>query len=570
MKRNKIGSITFLLLLMSVFSLSSLNAQPVVVENPDIDTTIVLDGTTISVEGNGVSLVGNVATIDTAGTYSLSGTLTDGQIVVDSNDGGLVTLILDGVNLSSSTSAPINIKNADEAAIFLADATENFISDASVYIYENADDDEPNAAVFSDDDLTIYGTGSLTVTGNYNDGIASKDTLTIMDSTISVTSVDDGIRGKDYLHIDGAAITLDVQGDGLKSDNDEDETFGYIIIENGIFNISANGDAIQAETNLTVEDGTFRILTADGSNTDLDESLSAKGLKAGVGIIINGGTFNLNTADDAVHSNDRILINSGTFSITSGDDAIHADATVDINGGNINITESYEGIESAIITINAGEIHIVSSDDGLNVAGGVDDSGFGGRRGGGFASSDYILYINGGYIVVDAEGDGLDANGSIVMNGGLVIINGPIQNMNGALDYDGTFQLTGGELVAVGSSGMMQAPDESSTQYSLAVGFTNMAEAGTLINIQNSSGETMLTFVPTKSYQSIVFSSSNLMEGETYTIYQGGSAVGTITDGLYSDETYTNGTAYTSLTLFNITTMEGGSGMGRGRGGGRP
>lgn len=558
MKCNTIGSIAFLLLLTCVVSISSLNAQSDVVENPEVDTTIILDGTAISVDGNGVSVVGNVVTIGTAGTFSLNGTLTDGQIVVDSDDDGLVTLVLDGVNLSSSTSAPINIKNADEAAILLADATENYISDAAVYVYENAEDDEPNAAVFSDDDLTIYGTGSLTVTGNFNDGIASKDTLTIIDSTISITSVDDGIRGKDYRQIDGAAITVDVKGDGLKSDNDEDEKLGYIMIENGVFNINAGGDAIQAETTLNITNGDFTIVTSGGNSASIDESLSAKGLKADVEIIIDGGLYNLNTADDGIHTNDSIVINSGMFALASGDDAIHADATIEINGGNIDITESYEGIESAIITINDGTIHIVSSDDGINVAGDED------------RSSDYLMSIDGGYIVVDAEGDGLDANGSINMSGGVVIVNGPTQSGNGALDYDIAFQITGGELVAVGNSSMLQAPDTTSTQYSLAVGFDSAVEAGTPVNIQNSAGKTVLTFVPAKTYQAIVFSSPELVGGETYTIYQGGSAVGTITDGLYSDETYTNGTAYTSLTLSGITTQEGGSSMGRGGGRGRP
>lgn len=180
------------------------------------------------------------------------------------------------------------------------------------------------------------------------------------------------------------------------------------------------------------------------------------------------------------------------------------------------------------------------------------------------------MSINGGYIVVDAEGDGLDANGSINMSGGVVIINGPTQSGNGALDYDIAFQITGGELVAVGSSGMLQAPDATSTQYSLAVGFDNVLQADTLVNIQNNAGETVLTFAPAKSYQAIAFSSPELVSGETYTIYLDGSVVGTVTDGLYTDETYSNGTAYTSLTLSSITTQEGGGGRGNGGGRGRP
>lgn len=557
MKNNILGSLILLIILALIGSDSAYAQTSDVQLNielyPVADTTISMDGTTINIEGSGATVNGNIVTISNAGTYSLSGTLTDGQIIVDTDDIELITLILNSVNLNSSTSAPIYIKNSETTAILIADETENYVSDATSYIYDTPEDDEPNATVFSDDDLIIYGTGSLYVTANYNDGIASKDSLTILDGNITVISVDDGIRGKDYLLIDGAQISLNVQGDGLKSDNEEDTTLGYINILSGEINITSGGDAITAQSSLYITDGTFTILSGSGSTANLAGDLSAKGLKSALAIVIDGGTFFIDAADDAIHANDSIIINNGTFTIATGDDGIHADATVDINGGVIDIGRSYEGIESAIITINAGDIHLVSSDDGLNVAGGRN-----------------LMNINGGYLVIDAEGDGLDANGSIVMTDGTVIVNGPTMSMNGALDYDGSFQITGGTLVAVGSSGMMQAPDMNSTQYSLGIGFTNTLSAGTLIHIESSTGETILTFAPTKSYQSLIFSSPELIGGGTYTIYQGGNAVGTIIDGLYVDETYSNGTVYTSLMLSSITTQEGGGGNGRGGGRGRP
>lgn len=575
---------------------------------PAPDTSIFLEGMAIRVDGPGVTVAGSTATISAAGTYRLTGTLADGQIVVDSDADGLVTLILDGVTINSSTSAPIFIRKADEAAVIVADGTHNSLTDAANYVYADPDDDEPNAALFSDDALTIYGAGSLTVTGNFNDGIASKDTLTIRDATITVSAADDGIRGKDALSIDGAQISIDAQGDGLKADNDSDTTLGTITIAGGTFSITAGGDAIQAQTTLTISGGVFTITTAGGSRSSIDESLSAKGLKAASSIVIDGGTFALNTADDAVHANERIVINGGAFTIATGDDGIHADASVEINGGSIHITESYEGIESAVITINSGDIRINASDDGLNVAGGVDGSGFmgrmpGGMRGGqmpgvmpgaqapdgqmppagqipggqmpptgqmpgGFAgaSADYRLIINGGSIVINADGDGLDANGFIEMHGGSVLVTGPTVTMNSAIDYDGGFSITGGFLLAVGSVGMAQAPDTSSTQYSLAVGFDTALPAGTLVNIQNSAGQSLVTFAPDKPYQSLVFSAPQLAGGETYTIYQGGTASGAVTDGLYTDGVYSGGSPYTSLTLSDIVTqagMMGGRGFGR-------
>jgi hypothetical protein len=252
---------------------------------------------------------------------------------------------------------------------------------------------------------------------------------------------------------------------------------------------------------------------------------------------------------------------------------MHTNATLEINGGNIQITDSYEGIESAVITINDGEIQIVASDDGINVAGGTDGSGmnmgpgFGGGHGGGpgegpgqdnFAAADsYRLTINGGYIYVDANGDGIDSNGSIEMAGGVAIVNGPTERMNGALDYVSGFSMTGGFLVAAGSSGMAEAPSASSSQYSVLLNLSSAQPAGTLIHIQTSDGEDVLTFAPTKLYQSIAFSSAELAGGSTYDVYYGGSSTGTVRDGLYQDGTYSSGTEYTSLTISGMVTRIG-------------
>lgn len=178
------------------------------------------------------------------------------------------------------------------------------------------------------------------------------------------------------------------------------------------------------------------------------------------------------------------------------------------------------------------------------------------------------LYINGGYIVINANGDGLDINGSITMTGGVVIINGPVRNDNGALDFV-TFKITDGLLIAAGSSGMAQAPGNTSTQYSMMINFTSSQTAGTLVHIESKDGEEIITFAPTKVYQSFVLSSPQLKNGSTYTIYTGGTSTGTVTDGLYSGGEYTAGTQITNSTISNITTVIGSSGgMLPGGGGG--
>ncbi len=530
---------------------------------------IVLSGNSISAGAAGVSVVGTRATITSAGTYGISGSLEDGQIIVDTADGETVRLVLNGVDIRSSTSAPIYVRNAEKAIIILADDTENHLADGESYVFEAADDDEPNAALFSKSDLTIFGNGSLSVDANYNDGVASKDGLIIAGGTITVQSVDDGIRGKDYLVIQDGNIVINAKSDGLKSDNAEDPTKGYISIEKGVFNISSGGDAIDVETDVIIADGEFTLSSGGGSSNYFGADTSAKGIKGTVSVNIDGGAFHIDSADDGLHSNGSLTIDGGTFHIASGDDAMHADATLTINGGEIRIRESFEGLESAVITINAGNLHIVSSDDGINVVSGVDGSGMAQRAGAGGGpgrgqgsftySGDYYLYIHGGYIAIEAAGDGIDVNGAIEMTDGIVIINGPTQQMNGALDYDGGFKITGGFLVAVGSAGMGQAPDESSSQYSMLVNLNSTVRARTLVHIQDSAGNDVLTFAPSKQYQSIALSSPQLAKGATYSLYLGGNSTGTANDGLYQGGNYTPGTEYASFTISGMVTRLGSS-----------
>jgi len=531
---------------------------------------VVLNGDSITAGGQGVTVAGSTATITAAGTYSLSGSLTDGQVIVNSTDEKVVRLILNGVDIRSSTSAPIYVIEAEETVLILADNTQNNVSDGEAYVFADPAEEEPNAAIYSQSDLTISGRGSLTVKAYFNDGIASKDGLVIAGGTITVNSADDGIRGKDYLIVKDGNIIVNAGGDGLKSDNEEEADRGYISVEAGAIQITAAADAVDAQTDVLITGGEFNLTSGGGSNGRLGEASSAKGIKGVAMLVIDGGTFTLSSADDALHSNGSIQINNGAFVIASGDDGMHADSTLVINGGTVQITESYEGIESAVITINAGEIHIVSSDDGINVAAGVDGSGMnpGMGRGGGpgrdaFSySGNNFLYIHGGYIAVDAAGDGIDVNGAIEMTDGVVLVNGPTQNMNGALDHSG-FTMTGGILVAAGSAGMAQAPGASSSQYSVLINFNTAQKAGTLVHIQSSDGDEILTFAPSKQFQSIAFSSPELVKGDEYDIYLGGSSTGTVLDSLYLDGAYSAGSEYDSFTITGAVTMVGTGGMRR-------
>jgi hypothetical protein len=546
-------------------------------------SNITLKGNTITLNGGGAIVDGSKITIISAGIYNITGTLNNGQVIVNSKDKGTVFLVLNGVNISCYTNAPIYIIDAKKTVITLADGTKNYITDGDSYIFQDTAADEPDAAIFSADDLTINGNGSLTVNAKYNDGIQSKDDLKILSGIIAVNAANDGIKGKNSINVKDGKIKVEAGGDGMKSDNDEDLRKGNITIESGTIDITAGGDGIQANSLLAIKNGLITVSSGsdkvdksrvnnrkhsdknDNNTSDTRSSSdSPNGICAGIYITISGGTININSSKDAIHSNIGLTINNGKIILESGDDGIdskssliinggdlllscrgdglHADSTLEINGGDINITKSYEGIESSVITINNGTIRLASGDDGINGTGW-------GRSGGN------MLYVNGGYTVVNAWGDGIDINGSISMTGGVVIISGPTDSMNGALDYYG-FEITGGFIVAAGSSGMAQSAGgyTPSTQNSVMLWFTSWQEAGTMLHIRAEDGKEILTISPLKAYSSVALCSPKLKEGLNYNVYTGGSSTGTVTDGLYSGGTYTPGALVSSFKISSIFT----------------
>ncbi len=586
------------------------DAQTVDYDDDDLDAgwdpssaaQVGLAGDSIEFGGSGATIDGSTITITAAGTYVLSGTLTDGRLIVDTADDETVHLVLDGADITCFDSAPIYVASAKKTVITLADGAGNRVADGATYAGDDSESDAPNAAIFSNDDLTINGSGSLTVTACHNDGIASDDELKIVGGAITVNAVNDAIQGRDCLGVKAGTITVTSGGDGLQATNDQDSGKGYIAIEGGTFVIASGGDAIQAQTTLRVSGGDFAISTGGGSanssqnagqngNTwgDWDGSAqaggasgagdssvttsgsSAKALKAAVGVFVTGGTFAIDSSDDSIHSNGTVTISAGTVELSSGDDGIHADGSLTIEGGELIVTKSYEGLEASTITIGGGTMHITASDDGLNVAGGADSSSVSGRPGQNdfAANSDNALTITGGYLVVNSGGDGLDSNGTITMTGGTAIVNGPIEDMNGALDAQ-ALGISGGYLVAVGSAGMAEAPSETSTQRSLMVVFDEAQTAGTLVHIESEDGDNVLTFSPAKQFQAVVFSSADLKEGETYVVYLGGTATGTIADGVYSDGSYAPGSQNVTLSLDAMVTISGSAGGFGGRGAGGP
>lgn len=485
------------------------------------DTKIILNDAEIEIEGSGVLKKNNTLTISTGGKYYITGSISDGNIVIDADKDEEVQLILDNVSITSKNTSPINGIKAGKITITLVDGSENAITDSNNYT-EFTDDDktEPDATIFSKTDLIINGNGKLILNSNYKDGIATKDGLKIINANIEINSEDDGIRGKDYVVIKNGNINIDSKGDGIKSTNDEDLSLGYVVLQGGNIKITSEADGIQSQTILNISD-----------KSNINISSSGKSLKAGEEITIEDVNIEINSTDDSIHSNGIIIINGGNYNLYSEDDGIHADTNIVINSGNINITKSYEGIESSYIEINGGTILIKASDDGINISGGNDQSAMGGRIGqNSFTSvkdTNRKLVINNGNITVNADGDGLDSNGSIYLNGGNVLVKGTTSNGNGALDYDTEFVVTGGSLIAYGSTGMWQNPSTNSTQYSLT--FSISGKQGDEIILKDSFGNNIANTILEKTSSGIVISNSNIINGETYSLYLNGTNVGSLT-----------------------------------------
>jgi hypothetical protein len=521
------------------------------------DAVITLNGTSIMVSGTGATVEGCVVTITEPGDYVVSGTLDNGQIIVNAADEDKVKLIMNGVSIQCDTSAPIYVLSADKVIIELAEGSVNMVSDGTSYeLIEGSD--EPDAAIFSKDDLKIKGTGTLYVTGNYMRGIHSKDTLQIEEATIYVTAADDGLRGNNAVEITDTYIVVDAGADGIRTNNSEEEGRGYILIDGGHIEITSVLDGIQAVTDLTINTGEIVITSGGGSvnsssdtgednvwgnwggmgggpggdrpsdnATTVDEE-SAKAIKGTVSVTITGGTFVIDSSDDAIHSNGNVTISGGQFEIASGDDGVHADSTLSISAGDINLTKSYEGLEALDISISGGNISIVASDDGLNAAGGADSSSMNGRPGQNMfaGTGSGSITISDGTITVNASGDGIDSNGTIAQTGGSCVVFGPTNDGNGALDYQGTYDMDGGTMIAFGSTGMAQGSSTGSQQADLFVSLSG--SAGSVLKVTDPSGTVICEQTVPKKYGCVFISTPAIKSGTTYTFYVDGTGIGSV------------------------------------------
>ena len=466
-------------------------------------TEITLSDSKSTCDSPAVGISDNQITITRAGTYVLSGSLTNGQIVVDAS-GEKVQIVLKDASINCDTSAALYVKSADKVFVTLAENTSNTLTNTKDFVA--IDDNNIDAVIFSKSDLSLNGSGTLTIHAAYGHGIVSKDDLVITSGTYDITAARHALSGKDSVRIADGVFTLNAKKDGIHSENTDNDEKGFIYIADGTFSITCDSDGMDAEETLQVD--------------------------------------------------------GGTITIAAGDDGLHADGDLVLNDGTVTITRSYEGLEGKTVTITGGSYAVTASDDGVNAAGdgtagdssdsassdsskeqkmpsgtppkrpqNSSDStempdapksapnGNGNPEPGGMEdATDYnLIQISGGMLTVNAGGDGLDSNGDLTVTGGEIYIDGPVQGGNGALDCSGTATISGGTVIAVGSSGMAENFSSSSTQGSMLVTVSASMISGE-ITLQDSNGNSLLSYTPAKSYNSVVISCPKLTSGETYTL----------------------------------------------------
>ncbi len=517
---------------------------------------IKLNGKSALCDSDAVKASGSRITITGEGTYIISGTLEDGMIVVDADKSDKIQIVLNGANISNSTSAVLYVLKADKVFITTAAKSENTFSNGGTY--KAIDENNIDSVIYSKEDLTLNGEGKLVINAKAGHGIVSKDSLVLASGEYNITAERHGVSGKDDVSVAGGSYKIVSGKDGIHAENADNENSGFVYILDGTFDITSEGDGISGAASGQIENGSFKIKTGGGAkaagvkadkdiggmrmqeprgdkadtppdappdtteNSDSTDTVSIKGIKTDGDLYLDGGEFEIDSEDDSLHSNSNITITKGNYKLASGDDGIHAGSGVIVSDGTINISRCYEGIEGKTINISGGDISLVSSDDGLNASGGADSSGYG-RRGDSFSSSgDVYISISGGIIYITASGDGVDSNGNLSISGGETYVSGPSNSGNGALDYNGEAIISGGIFAASSVSGMAQNFSPSSTQGAMLV-MTEAGDAGDEISLTGPDGNVLVSWKAEKDYSCVNISCPELLEGGTYKLTAGGS-----------------------------------------------
>ena len=459
---------------------------------------------------------GSEITITSKGIYKVTGSSENVTIKInDTNQSGNIYLILDNVSMTNTSNACIYVEACDKLII---QCTGN-----SFLTYSNSDSSSKiDGAIYSKDDITINGSGSLDINSSLH-GIVCKEDMKITGATLNINSDNIGIQARDSLRIDGGTTTIQSDHDGIQLENDDNTS--YFCMENGSLTVNSGYDGISVKSadsstafkgSVQITGGTVNITSGGGSDNS-KSSTSQKGIKCDGEIDIENSTVTISSADDAIHGKDNVTVNSGTLSLSTSDDGITATGIVTINSGDVTVSKSYEGIEGGSVVINGGNVSVTSSDDGINTSGGSDTT----------AKDDALwdedsngnIYISDGNIYINASGDGLDSNGSIYVSGGTTIIEGSTTDNNGAIDKgdgDGfTASVTGGTVLALGT------PD-------MAINFDSGSQCSALVNISGSKDTVIsvddgseFTFTATKNFTCAVYTSPKMTQGNQYTLTAG-------------------------------------------------
>ena len=478
---------------------------------------------------DGVTVEDGTLTITKAGTYKLSGEY-QGQIKVETADSDAVRLVLDNANITNSSGAALNVVNADEVILYSASGTTNTISDGADYTATGEDD--PDAVVYSKADLTIAGEGTLKVNGNHEDGIHTSDGLVIASGTLEVNAANTGIKGKDYVDILGGTINVTAQQDGIKSTNDTDEGQGWTRLSNGTVTVNAGDDGFKASRVVEISGGS---LTVEQS----DEGIEAQYIN------VSGGDVNVTSADDGMNASlktsDSESTDSSANTSDTADQQQNNQQQGSLPGGQQSGTSGTAQQQNN--TQNQGNQNMGqppampggNAQDGTSQNGtagtgqqGMDQPPQGGMPGGGgtFEVIDAAINVSGGNITVNAEGDGIDSNGVTTLSGGTLIVNGPSQGGNAALDTNGDLLLNGATVLSGSTADMFEAPSTNSTSGYLKLTNSSGFEQGSTVQVADSSGKVVANYKVTKSnVQLVLVSSSSIVKGQSYTVYTTTSAV---------------------------------------------
>ena len=495
-------------------------------------TKIALTGQGATVSGEGAAVEGSTVIITAAGTYVVSGELTAGSLTVNAGDVDKVQIVLSGASIRNEAGPALNIQQADKVFVTLADGTQNTLADGAAYELSEGED-EPNAALFSKDDLTINGTGALTVEGNYAHGVNSKDDLVVTGGAITVTAKEDGLRGKDCVKIADGSFAITAGGDGVKSNNDEDLTRGFVSVDGGTFAVEAGDEGFQAATYLRLA----------------------------------GGDAQIKAADHALRSDVEAAMSGGTYVVEAGGKGMNPETKFTMDGGTFTVAGCEEGIEAQEVIVNDGELNITASDDGINAAVAERSDETAEAAVATNASEDCLIQINGGMVTVDAGGDGLDSNGYVEVNGGVVLASGSAGGGDSALDYEYGAKITGGAVILAGATGMAETFTEGTQPFAMVAA---EGAAGTNLAVTDEAGTVLVSYTVPKAFQCAVVSAPGLTEGATGKVIVGGTVTGADSAGYATGAAVEGGTTvdFTASTTPSNEVGRMGGGDGSRRGGG--